>query len=171
MQNPKIRLMCVTGVFTALIYVLTAYLHVPSHMGYVHVGDGLIFLAACMLPTPYAMFAGAAGAALADCLTGFVIWAPASAIIKGLTVLLFTAYSGKILSRRNFLALLPAAALCIGGYYLYEAILTGNFISPAADIPGNLIQSLFSSILFVLLGLGFDRFHMKNILFSGRSRS
>ena len=71
MQNPKIRLMCVTGVFTALIYVLTAYLHVPSHMGYVHVGDGLIFLAACMLPTPYAMFAGEAGAALADCLTGF----------------------------------------------------------------------------------------------------
>ena len=86
----QLKLMCLTGVFTAAVFVLTGYLHIPSHTGYTHVGDGLIYLAACMLPLPYAAFVGACGAALADCLTGFAIWAPGSIVIKTVAVLFFT---------------------------------------------------------------------------------
>ena len=87
MKKQKIKLMCLAGVFTALVYVFTAYLHIPSHTGYTHVGDGFIYLAACLLPLPYAAFVGAVGALLADCLTGFAIWAPGSVIIKAVAVL------------------------------------------------------------------------------------
>ena len=55
----KIRKLTASGVFAALIYVFTAYLHIPTGAGYTHAGDGLIYLAACILPTPYAMAAGA----------------------------------------------------------------------------------------------------------------
>ena len=61
--------MCISGIFTALVFVVTAYLHIPTYNGYVHVGDGFIFLAACLLPMPYSIFVGAIGAMLADLLT------------------------------------------------------------------------------------------------------
>ena len=167
MKNQKIRLMCIAGIFTTIVFVFTAYLHIPSHTGYTHVGDGFIYLAACMLPLPYAMFVGAGGALLADCLTGYAIWAPGSIIIKTVAVLFFSRKSARIISIRNLLALIPAWAVCIGGYYLYEALITGNFVAPLSGIPGYITQSVLSSILFVVAGLAMDKLNAKNTLVGG----
>ncbi len=164
MKNNKIRLMCITGIFTALVFVVTAYLHIPTNNGYIHVGDGLIYLAACMLPLPYAMFVGAGGALLADCLTGYAVWAPGSVIIKAAAALLFFSKSKKIITLRNTLALLPATVVCAGGYYLYEALIYGNFISPLAGIPASLTQSVASAVLFVAAGLAVDKMKFKQKL-------
>ena len=169
MKNERIKLMCLAGVFTAVVFVFTAYLHIPSHTGYTHVGDGFIYLAACLLPLPYAMFVGAGGALLADCLTGFAIWAPGSVIIKTVAVLFFSRKGVKIITWRNMLALIPAWALCIGGYYLYETLITGNFVSPLAGIPGYITQSLLSSILFVAVGLAMDKLNIKPMINGGKS--
>ena len=170
MKDQKIRLMCITGIFTAIVFVFTAYLHIPSHTGYTHVGDGFIYLAACMLPLPYAMFVGAGGALLADCLTGYAIWAPGSIIIKTVAVLFFSRKSARIISVRNLLALIPAWAICIGGYYLYEALITGNYAAPLAGIPGYITQSVLSSILFVVAGLAMDKLNLKNTLIGGNGK-
>ena len=167
MKDQKIRLMCIAGIFTAIVFVFTAYLHIPSHTGYTHVGDGFIYLAACMLPMPYAMFVGAGGALLADCLTGYAIWAPGSIIIKTVAVLFFSRKSARIISLRNLVALIPAWAVCIGGYYLYEALITGNFVAPLSGIPGYITQSVLSSILFVVAGLAMDKLNAKNTLVGG----
>lgn len=167
MKNDKITFMCLAGVFTAVVFVFTAYLHIPSHTGYTHVGDGFIYLAASLLPLPYAMFVGAVGALLADCLTGFAVWAPGSVIIKTVVVLFFSAKGRRILSVRNLLALLPAAVICIGGYYLYEALITGNFVTPLSGIPGYVMQAVLSSILFVLLGVALDKLKVKEHRMNG----
>lgn len=167
MSKEKIKLLSLAGIFTALVFVFTAYLHIPSHTGYTHVGDGFIYLAACLLPLPYAAFVGAGGALLADCLTGFAIWAPGSVIIKIVGVLFFSAKKEKIICPRNLLALLPACGVCIGGYYLYESIITGNFAAPLAGIPGYIAQSVLSSVLFVALGLMLDRLHIKENFLGG----
>lgn len=167
MRKKNTRLMCISAIFTALVFVVTAYLHIPTNNGYIHVGDGLIYLAACILPLPYAMAVGAGGALLADCLTGFVIWAPGSVIIKALTVLLFTNQSKKIMSVRNQIAMFPATVICAGGYYLYESILYGNWISSLAGIPASFTQSVTSSILFVVMGVAFDKINLKNKLNGG----
>ena len=164
MKLEKIKYMCLAGVFTAIVFVFTAYLHIPSHTGYTHVGDGFIYLAACLLPLPYAAFVGAGGALLADCLTGFAVWAPASVIIKTVAVLFFSKNKKRIISLQNMLALLPAAVICTGGYYLYEALLTGNFISPLAGIPGYITQSVLSAVLFVVLGAALDKLCVKDYL-------
>ena len=129
--------------------------------------NGFIYLAASLLPLPYAVFVGAGGALLADCLTGFAIWAPGSVIIKTVAVLFFSGKSKKILSVRNLLALLPAWAVCIGGYYLYEALITWNFVAPAAGIPGYVTQSALSSVLFVAVGLALDKLKVKERMLNG----
>ena len=43
-STKHIQLICVTGLFAAMIYVLTAWLHIPTGAGYTHAGDGLIYL-------------------------------------------------------------------------------------------------------------------------------
>lgn len=168
MKTQKVRRMCLAGIFAAVVFVFTAYLHIPSHTGYTHVGDGFIYLAACLLPLPYAMFAGAGGALLADCLTGFAIWAPGSVVIKAVTVLFFTSKSNRIINRHNVLALLPAWVVCIGGYYLYELLITGNAVVPIAGIPGYITQSIVSGALFVAVGLAMDRLRVKQMLDGGK---
>lgn len=162
-QN-RLKNMCLAGVLTALVFVFTAYLHIPSVNGYVHVGDGFIYFAACLLPLPYALFVGAGGAVLADCLTGYAVWAPGSAVIKALLVLCFCRKNSKLLCGRNWIALLPAALICVGGYYLYGSIIAGSFAAPLADVPGNIMQSVCSSVLFVVLAVAADKVNLKKIL-------
>lgn len=167
MSNRHAQTMCLTGLFTALVFACTAYLHIPSHTGYTHVGDGFIYLAACLLPLPYAAFVGAVGALLSDCLTGYTLWAPASLIIKAITVVFFSSRPAKIVTTRNTIALLPAAIVCAGGYYGYESLITHNLLAPLAGIPGYLTQSLLSSVLFLLLGTALDRLHIKSFINQG----
>lgn len=170
MKNKKILLMCITGIFTALVFVVTAYLHIPTNNGYIHVGDGLIYLAACLLPWHYAMVVGAGGAFLADCLTGFAVWAPGSVIIKALTVLLFSSKKDKVINLRNSLAVLPAMIVCAGGYYLYESLIYGNFVSPLAGIPASVTQSVASAIVFIGFGLAADKMKLKSKIYGGKLR-
>lgn len=170
MKNKKVQLMCITGVFTALVFVVTAYLHIPTNNGYIHVGDGLLYLAACVLPWPYAMVVGAGGAFLADCLTGFAVWAPGSVIIKALTVLLFSSKKDKVINLRNSLAVFPATIVCAGGYYLYESLIYGNFVSPLAGIPASVTQSVASAIVFIAFGLTADKMKLKSKIYGGNLR-
>ena len=157
----KIKYITLTGVFTALIFVLTAFVHIPSYTGYVHIGDAFIYLAASILPLPYAMFAGAVGAMLADVVSGFAIWAPGTLIIKAVTVFFFTAAHKNIICKRNMLALIPSAVMCIGGYYLYEGLIYGNFLTPLYGMIGNLAQAAFSSVIFIAAGSALDKAHIK----------
>ena len=170
MKNNKIYLLCITGVFTALVFVVTAYLHIPTNNGYIHVGDALIYLAACLLPWPYAMVVGAGGAFLADCLTGFAIWAPGSVIVKAITVLLFSNKEDKIINLRNSLAILPDTIVCAGGYYLYESLIYGNFVAPLAGIPASITQSVASAIIYIAFGLAVDKMKLKSKIYGGNLR-
>ena len=153
--------MSITGVLGAVIFVFAAYLHFPVHMGYVHIGDAFIYLAACLLPAPFAITAAVVGAVLADTLTGFALWAPASAVIKAAAVLAFTSKNRKIICKRNIIALVPATVLCIGGYYVYEAILVGNFIAPLSCMHTNIIQSALSVAVFFVCSAALDKMKLK----------
>ena len=123
MKNKTTRRICLTALMAAIIYVFTAYIHVPSHTGYTHVGDGFLYLAASLLPAPYAAAAGAIGAGLADLLSGYSIWAPGTIIIKALTAFCFTNKLDKLVNKRNILgivpAMLPAIALGVAAVRLH----------------------------------------------------
>ncbi len=157
-QDNKLRLITLTAVFAALIYVLTAFIQVPTIKGYVHIGDSAVFLAASILPTPYAAAAAAIGAGLSDALSGYFIWVPATIIIKALTTVAFSGKSTGIVSKRNLFALIPALILCVGGYGLYSGLVIYNSIAAGfADAAANTVQIAASSIVFILVGTALDR--------------
>lgn len=159
--------MVVTALFAALIFLVTAYvLHIPTPAtgGYIHLGDAFVYLAAAMLPPPYAVAAAGIGEGLADLLTGSAAFALPTLLIKSLMALCFTAHGKSILVRRNLLACAAAGVICVGGYYLTEVVLCRSFLVPVAEIPGNLIQAGASAVAFLLLGRAFDRTNMRGRL-------
>lgn len=166
----KIRILAASGLFAAIIFVLTAYLHIPTGSGYTHAGDGVIYLAACILPTPYAVCASVIGGALADGLTGFVTWMPATIVIKAVTALFFTNKSEKIITVRNVIGIIPSLVVCVCCYSLYEGIVMTDNLSWATVIaafgqtPAYCIQVLASSILFLICGVAFDKIKLKRRL-------
>ena len=152
-QNRSL-LLCITGLFAAMITLMTGFiLHIPygANGGYIHFGDALIYIAASILPRPYAIAAAVIGGGLADLMTA-PIWAPATIIIKFLVVLPFTGSGEKLLSKRNLFAPIVCIPITIIGYYIAEVSIFGSIAAPVASIPGNLIQSIGSMIIYYIIG-------------------
>ncbi len=163
-RNSKIRYMTITGIMAALIVIMTAYIfHIPIGMngGYVHFGDSLIYLAAVLLPRPYALAAAAIGSGIADLLTA-PMWAPATIIIKMFLVLPFTYKSKKIVTPRNVVATILAYFITALGYFVAEYLIFGTWSVLLVSMGQNLIQSGGSAVLFVIFGLALDKVHVKN---------
>lgn len=160
----KIRYLTMTGLMAALITIMTAYIcHIPIGMngGYLHFGDALIYLAAVLLPKPYAFAAAAIGGGVADLLTS-PIWAPATIIIKMLIVIPFTNKSAKIVTPRNVVATVVAYFISGLGYFLAEYVLFGSWSVLLVSMSQSLIQSGGSAIFFIVFGLALDKVHIKN---------
>ena len=158
-----LKRLAVSALFAAMICVVTAYIfHIPICMNgrYIHFGDVFVFLAAAMLPKPYAIAAAIVGSCLADILT-MPIWAIPTLVIKLLVVLPFSSKGEKLLTKRNLAAALLSAPISCAGYYLAEALLFGYWIAPALDIPLGLVQYLGCPAAFILAALALDRAHIK----------
>ena len=159
------RLITLSAVFAAMTYALTAFLHIPTAKGYIHIGDAVIFIAASLLPKPYAMASAAIGASLSDALSGYWIWVPATFVLKALTALAFTSKKPKMLCARNFTALIPALVLCVGGYGLYSGlVIYGSLPAGFIDAPANLFQTAASAAVYIALSATLDKSGIKKKL-------
>ena len=162
-NNTKVALMTKTAMFTAIITLVTAFLlHIPLGNGYVHLGDVFIYLAACTLPLPYAIFAASVGAALADGITGAAIWVIPTLIIKGLMVLPFTNKESTFLCKRNIIASFIAGLTCAICYGLAQVIIFKSWA--LFFFPNPWIQSAVSIPMFLVLAKVFDKLGIKSRL-------
>lgn len=152
----------IAALFAAMICVSIQFIHIPiGGQGYFNIGDAFIYLAASLLPVPYACMAAAVGGALGDILAGGPAWIPFTIVIKICVALTFTSKKMNFITRRNIAALFTAWPITCGGYYLAEALLYGNWIAPAAGLAGNTIQVIASGVLFAVLASVFDKMQLK----------
>lgn len=165
-SKSKTKNLGLAAVLAALTTVMTAYVcHIPISAtgGYIHFGDSLIYLAATMLPMPYAIAVGAIGGGVADLLTA-PMWVIPTVVIKMLLVLPFTSKGSKIVSVRNIVATVIAFFISAVGYFLAETLVFGYELAFIMSIGGSFIQGLGSAIAFVVFGLALDKMKIKNRL-------
>ena len=159
MKNKNTKLIVLSALLAAVIAVCTRFTSIPifGGMGYVHVGDAFVFLAAAILPTPYALAASAIGGGLADLMSGFVAYILPTAIIKALMALMFFGKKAdKLISKKNIISMLLAIVVLVGGYYIAEVIMYQSFASPLMGMLWNLAQGVFSGIGFLLFSAALD---------------
>lgn len=168
-RKKSILYLVMAALFAALVTVFTAWLfHIPIKIGantaYLHFGDAFIFLAASLLPTPFACASAAIGGGLADIFCGSAMWAPFTIVIKALLALCFSNKSNKLLSKRNIIAPLPVLAITVGGYYIAEALLYGNWVTPVLSVWGNVVQIVGSTLIYILAATALQKFNVKKMM-------
>ncbi len=147
-----------TAVFAALIFIATQFIKVPLPFGYANMGDCLVILSGWMIGGSYGCIAAVVGSILADVLSGYAIYVPATLIIKA--IMSFAAYKGvqfarKFSGRKKHMALLISAVMVelvmVMGYFIYDVILYeigGAMISLMGNILQGLIAVVTSYIFF-----------------------
>ncbi|MBQ8574640.1 MAG: ECF transporter S component [Clostridia bacterium] len=179
-QTRFLQQIVLASLFAAMTTVLTFYIKIPAHNGYIHLGDSIIYLAASFLPTPLAMICAGLGGMLADALGGYTLYMLPTFAIKSLLVLPFGRKSNKILTKRSLVALPAASLITVAGYYIAEVVIISvsstngfgqfceYFFSSVAwasaiySIPGNIIQAVGSAIIFIMLGAALDKIKIKD---------
>ena len=123
--------------------------------GYINLGDGVVLLAGWLLSPIYGFLAAAVGSALADVFAGYVIYAPATFLIKGLMALIAAALpclvrigKEKLLSR--LLGGILAESFMVLGYFVFEGFLYG-FAASALNLVANFVQAAAGLIVGIIL--------------------
>ena len=150
-NDKKTKRLALAGQLCGATLLLTLIsIPLPSGYGYVNLGDAGVFLCACLLPGGLGALAAGVGAALADLILGWAMYAPVTLLIKGLTALL----AGLAL-RRAKKAGLPLSLLCCLlvplGYFLYETILLTAPVAAVNVLP-NALQAAIGAALGTLVG-------------------
>jgi uncharacterized membrane protein len=150
------------ALLASLTCVATMIIKIPSPLkGYINLGDCVVLLAGWTLSPFYAFLAAGLGSALADVFSGYITYAPATFIIKGLMALI--AYFGfKLLNRKanNLVSQIVSGAVAeiwmVSGYFLFEGFLYG-FAPSLVNIPANSVQGVAGLILGCLLIKVFEK--------------
>lgn len=88
MKKLSVQKLTLCGVMAALVFVMTYFpkIPVPVTGGYVHLGDGAIFLSVLLLG-PLGIPAAAVGSMLSDLIGGYMVYVLPTFLIKGLVAL------------------------------------------------------------------------------------
>lgn len=162
MKNKKLKLTIISALFATLVCVATMVIKIPTPLnGYINLGDCVILVAAFTLPCGYGFLAAGIGSALADILSGYTAYAPATFIIKGLMVIVVYLVT-KLLKSNNkpnlvkVLSGVLAELWMVLGYYIFEGFMYG-FAPSLLNIPMNLIQGVAGLTLAVVLIKVFEK--------------
>lgn len=144
------------ALMAALACVATMIIKIPSPLkGYLNLGDCVVLTAGWMLSPIYGFLAAGLGSALADLFSGYVVYAPATFLIKGCMALI--AYFGfKLLHKKvsdlpsRIISGTAAEMLMILGYFVFEGCMYG-FGPSVVNIPANAVQGIAGLIIGIIL--------------------
>ena len=147
MKNVSVKQLTMAGVLAALVFVLTYLPKVPVPVtgGYIHLGDGAIFLSVLLLG-PLGIPAAAVGSGLSDLIGGYMVYIIPTVIIKGLVALIAWKLYRKGSWVSAVVAFIVAEAVMVLGYFAFEAVMYGVAAAAAAILP-NVIQGVGGVVL------------------------
>ena len=163
MNDKTLRKLVFSALFAALCCGATMVLRFPTPIGgYIHAGDAVVLLGAFILGPVWGAFAAGLGSLLADLLSGFALYAPASFVIKALVALVAGAIlKSEMFKNKTFLAVfagIVAELIMIGGYLFYDGVVLKYGLAALGDIPSNLIQAVFGVIAGAALYKALEKF-------------
>ncbi len=161
-MKTKTQKIVMAALIAALCCVATMIIKIPSPLkGYINLGDCVVLLSGWLLSPLYGFLAAGIGSALADVFSGYVTYAPATFVIKGLMALV-AFYGFKILKSKignlpsRIISGIAAEVIMVLGYFVFEGFLYG-FIASIVNIPANLVQGIAGIIIGIILVKVFEK--------------
>ena len=161
-MHQKTKRIVITALMTSMVCVATMIIKIPSPMkGYLNIGDCIVLLCGWLLPPGYGFIAAGLGSALADLFSGYVVYAPATFLIKGsMSLVAYAVFKlmnkkiGKLPS--EIIGGVLAELLMVSGYFVFEGILYG-FAPSLVNIPANGVQGIAGLVIGTIMIRVFDR--------------
>lgn len=168
MKNVSLRKIVFAALMAALTTVATMIIRIPTPtQGYIHLGDGMVLLCGVLLGPGMGALAAGIGSMLSDLFAGYMSYVPGTFVIKALTALvgswlyyhLTSGSTKRPTPVRVALAGIPAEAVMVIGYFLYEMgmeIAMGSNAAAAATavvvgVPMNIVQGVAGVIVCAVL--------------------
>lgn len=152
----KTKNIVLSALLAALTCICTMVIRIPSPLnGYIHIGDGVVLLCGWILSPVYGLLAAGIGAALADLLSGYALYAPVTFVIKA-SMVLCICYLTRALEKHTrplvakLIGSVVAECVMVVGYLLFESILYG-FVPSLVNVPPNAVQGVGGLIVGILL--------------------
>lgn len=164
-ETERIRKLCETALFIAIVFLGVFIIKFPGPFGYAHIGDSMIFLSVLMLGGRRGAVAGGLGAAIADIVSGYTIWAVPTMICKALMAIVM----GEIIRTHLFgikgRMLWITAALAGGivqgfAYEFFWFVLFGKAAAIAA-VPGLTFQTVSGIIIAFIISEALQKTALK----------
>lgn len=144
----NLRKIILTGLMTSLVFLSTSVIKIPTLNGYIHLGDGFIFLSTLLLGPFYGAFASGAGSMLADILSPYAQWAIPTLIIKSLMALIMGLVIRHRTKREVFISAATTVTVWITFFIVIKNALASaisfsvdNLASVLEDSPENVIRT------------------------------
>ena len=157
MKKNKFRKLTLASVFAAMTCVLTLLIRIPTPTkGYVNLGDCMVNISSWLLGPAYGAVAAGFGSAAADILSGYIIYAPATLIIKSLmAVACFSIYNLLTKKSASFPARIISAVvseiIMLAGYFIFDLILYSSLITAVAGMTASIFQGIMGTASSVIL--------------------
>ena len=157
-MNTLSKKICFTALFTALTALSTWLIAIPlPASGYFNVGDVFVLLSAWCLGPLYGALAAGLGAATADLLSGFALYAPATLITKAAVALtayytyaFFKKLAKNATDKTKPLLTLPSAflgeLLMVLCYLFFESVVLSLGAGAFANVLGNCMQGICATV-------------------------
>lgn len=167
-MNSKTKKIVVSAMLAALCCAATMIIKLPSPLGgYINLGDSIVLLCAMLLPPVYGCLAAGIGSALADILSGYAVYAPATFVIKCamaiaayFVIKLIKSKAEKRDLAAKIIGGIAAELVMIAGYYIFEGWLLYGFAASLVNILPNAVQGAAGILCAVLLSQLFKRFKL-----------
>lgn len=145
---------CFAAIFAAMCCACTL-ISIPIPIGYINLGDLMVLTAGWCLGGGIGAVAAGVGSALADVILGYVVYSPATFVIKALVALaaalVYSVFKKTIFKNtRDFLPRIISALLAecvmVGGYFFFEAVFMSYGLAAAASVPLNALQGIIGAL-------------------------
>ena len=144
----KTKKIVFSALLASLVCVATMVIKIPSPLsGYINLGDGVVLLCGWFLGPVYGFLAAAVGSALADLFYGYMVYVPATFLIKGAVALIDCVLSKKT---KKIISAIVAEAVMVAGYYVFEGFLYG-FGASLVNVAPNIVQATAGIVVGLLL--------------------
>lgn len=161
-MKTKTQKIVIAAMLAALTCIATMIIKIPSPLkGYLNLGDRVVLLSGWLLSPLYGFLAAGLGSGLADLISGYGVYVPATFIIKG--VMAIAAYFGfRFLQNKvtnisaRIVSGIVAELIMVFGYYVFEGFLYG-FGASLVNIPANAVQGVAGLIIGTILVKIFEK--------------
>ncbi len=169
-RSVNIRLIAVTALMAAWIFVLTRVVQVPTPAkGYIHLGDAGVIFSALAFGPEVAAIAGSVGTAAADVTSGYPQWAIFSLVVHGLqgyVVGIIVRHETEILTL--LLATFASLLIVVVGYFFAGVVLMGIAAAVLEVVP-NAIQAVSGGVIGIPLYIAVARAYPPLVNYTHRS--